>query len=87
VIVALPGEPFAAAAHQIRAHAGPGDTVLVAGYSDGCPGYLPPAEEFAHGGYEVVEAHRYYGLAGPFAEGGSERLVAAAVPLLSRLPG
>jgi neutral ceramidase len=78
VIVALPGEPFAAAAHEIRMHAGPDDTVLVAGYSDGCPGYLPPAEEYAHGGYEVEEAHRYYGLPGPFTKGGSERLVTAA---------
>lgn len=81
VIVALPGEPFAAAAHAIRAHAVSGDTVLVAGYCDGCPGYLPPAEEYPHGGYEVEEAHRYYGLAGPFAEGAAERLVAAATPL------
>jgi hypothetical protein len=87
VIVALPGEPFAAAAQEIRAHAGSGDTVLVAGYSDGCPGYLPPAEEYAHGGYEVEEAHRYYGLPGPFAEGGSERLVAAATPLPERQHG
>jgi hypothetical protein len=86
VIVALPGEPFAAAAQEIRAHADAGDTVLVAGYSDGCPGYLPPAEEYAHGGYEVEEAHRYYGLPGPFAEGGSERLVAAA-PLPERQHG
>ena len=82
VIVALPGEPFAAAAHAIRAHADPGDTVLVAGYSDGCPGYLPPAEEYAHGGYEVEEAHRYYGLPGPFARGAAERLVQAARALL-----
>jgi neutral ceramidase len=81
VIVALPGEPFAAAAHAIRAHADPGDTVLVAGYCDGCPGYLPPAEEYARGGYEVEEAHRYYGLPGPFAEGAAEHMVAAATPL------
>ncbi|MHA6623562.1 hypothetical protein [Pseudonocardia sp. DLS-67] len=85
VIVALPGEPFAAAAHAIRAHAAPGDTVLVAGYSDGCPGYLPPAEEYAHGGYEVEEAHRYYGLPGPFAEGGSEQMTAAATSALREL--
>jgi hypothetical protein len=82
VLVALPGEPFAAAAHEIRAHAGPGDTVIVAGYSDGCPGYLPPAEEYAHGGYEVEEGHRYYGLPGPFARGAAEGLVAAARALL-----
>ncbi|OLT00617.1 hypothetical protein BJF90_34300 [Pseudonocardia sp. CNS-004] len=76
VLVTLPGEPFAAAALEIRAHADPGATVLVAGYCDGCPGYLPPAEEYAHGGYEVEEAHRYYGLPGPFARGAAERLVA-----------
>jgi hypothetical protein len=87
VLVALPGEPFAAAAHEIRAHAGAGDTVLVAGYSDGCPGYLPPAEEYAHGGYEVAEAHRYYGLPGPFAKGASERLASAATPLPERQHG
>ncbi|WP_345605854.1 hypothetical protein [Pseudonocardia adelaidensis] len=82
VLVALPGEPFAAAAHEVRAHADPRDTVLVAGYCDGYPGYLPPAEEYAHGGYEVAEAHRYYGLPGPFAAGGSERLTAIAASLL-----
>jgi hypothetical protein len=85
VLVALPGEPFAAAALEIRAHADPGDTVLVAGYSDGCPGYLPPAEEYAHGGYEVEEAHRYYGLPGPFAQGASERLL-GAVPTAAWWP-
>jgi hypothetical protein len=85
VLVALPGEPFAAAALEIRARADPGETVLVAGYSDGCPGYLPPAEEYAHGGYEVEEAHRYYGLPGPFAQGASERLL-GAVPTAARGP-
>ncbi|WP_198961802.1 hypothetical protein [Pseudonocardia sp. MH-G8] len=82
LLVALPGEPFAAAAHEIRRQAGPGTTVLVAGYSNGCPGYLPPAEEHASGGYEVTEAHRYYGMPGPFARGAAERLLDAVRPLL-----
>ena len=88
VLVALPGEPFAAAAHEIRAHARrkePAATVLVAGYSNGCPGYLPGAEEYVHGGYEVCDAHRYYGMPGPFAAGSSEALVQRAQQLLDEV--
>lgn len=85
LVVALPGEPFAAAARQIRRHAlrtDPAATVVVAGYSNGCPGYLPAAQEYPHGGYEVEEAHRYYGMPGPFARGSAEALVAAVARLL-----
>ena len=85
VLVSLPGEPFAAAAHEIRAyatHRAPGTTVAVAGYTNGCPGYLPTADEYPHGGYEVCDAHRYYGMPGPFAAGSSEALVRRARELL-----
>jgi neutral ceramidase len=82
LLVALPGEPFAAAAHAVRRQAPAGTTVVVAGYSGGCPGYLPPVEEHAYGGYEVEEAHRYYGMPGPFARGAAERLLDAVRPLL-----
>lgn len=76
-VVALPGEPFLEAAEQITARvAGP---CLVLGYADGCPGYFPSAGEYSLGGYEVEDAHRYYGMPGPFAEGSAELLVEAAV--------
>lgn len=76
-IMALPGEPFAATGMQLRRHLGaPG--AIVAGYCDGCPGYLPPLQEVPLGGYEVQDAHRYYGAPGPFAPGAAERLVEAA---------
>lgn len=86
VVIALPGEPFNLASREIRrrveestgAHA-----VLVLGYSDGCPGYLPSEGEYPLGGYEVTEAHRYYGMPGPFAAGSLERLI-DSVALLSR---
>ncbi|MFJ9033213.1 hypothetical protein ACIRQP_32800 [Streptomyces sp. NPDC102274] len=78
-LVALPGEPFSETARDITARL-PGDT-LVIGYADGCPGYIPPAGEFAHGGYEVDEAHRYYGMPAPFAEGAAERLTELAVAI------
>lgn len=76
-VVTLPGEPFLAAAEQISAQIeGP---CLVLGYADGCPGYFPTAAEYAHGGYEVDDAHRYYGMPGPFAAGSAEILIQRAV--------
>jgi neutral ceramidase len=81
-IVALPGEPFAATARDIAERVP--DPCLVLGYADGCPGYLPPAEEYRHGGYEVLEAHRYYGMPGPFAPGAAETLADLAVALAGR---
>ena len=79
LLVALPGEPFLAAAEQIqRAFAVP---VIVAGYSNGCPGYFPTAAEYDRGGYEVLDAHRYYGMPAPFKRGSLERLVRTAVTL------
>jgi len=54
------------------------------GFADGCPGYIPPAGEYRHGGYEVEEAHRYYGLPAAFAPGAAERLAEAAIGLTRR---
>lgn len=79
-IVALPGEPFLVAADRLRAcHDGP---MIVLGYCDGVPGYLPDSAEYPHGGYEVSYAHRYYAMPAPFARGSLERVVAAALALL-----
>lgn len=54
---------------------------MVAGYCDGCPGYLPPRQEYPFGGYEVQDAHRYYGAPGPFVPGAAEALLEAALAL------
>jgi hypothetical protein len=78
-LVALPGEPFSTTARDIASRLS-GDIVVI-GCADGCPGYLPPAEEFAYGGYEVDEAHRYYGMPAPFASGSAESLAEAAIAL------
>lgn len=88
LLVALPGEPFCIASQEIRrqvaaltgVHA-----VLVLGYSDGCPGYFPAADEYPLGGYEVTDAHRYYGMPGPFTVGSLEHLVQVAVRLTKEL--
>ncbi|UFU05075.1 neutral/alkaline non-lysosomal ceramidase N-terminal domain-containing protein [Ruania halotolerans] len=76
-IVFLPGEPFLETAAQIEASVG--ERVLIAGYADDVPGYLPPSGEYAHGGYEVLDAHRYYAMPAPFAPGCAERVAGAAV--------
>ena len=76
-IVAMPGEIFAETALAIRA-ALHGPTVTI-GYADGVPGYFPPLDEYPHGGYEVDEAHRFYGMPAAFAPGCAERLAAAAI--------
>lgn len=78
-VFALPGEVFAQTALDLyRRLDGP---AIVAAYAEGCPGYIPPASEYTHGGYEVAEAHRFYGQPGPFAPGGAEKLLEAALQI------
>lgn len=86
-IVALPGEPFAVTSQSLRraAEAVGAHTVLVAGYTNGCPGYLPPRDEHGHGGYEVNEAHRYYGMPGAFDAAAVDVLEACAVALITKI--
>jgi len=82
-IVALPGEIFAETALDIRTHFdAPG---FVIDFAEGNPGYIPPASEFASGGYEVDEAHRYYGQPATFAPGSAESLASAAIELLGEM--
>ena len=79
LLVALPGEPFLEGAEKIKeAFDRP---VIVVGYSNGCPGYFPSAAEYDFGGYEVLDAHRYYGMDAPFKRGSLETIVETAVSL------
>lgn len=94
-LVGLPGEPFLSCADTVREsiaaarrqHGMPDGPVLVTGYTNGCPGYLPERAAYDHGGYEVVDAHRYYGMPAPFARGSAELLQQRAVELALRLDG
>lgn len=76
-ILGLPGEIFAATALGLRERLD-AKPLFVLGYCDDNPGYIPPRGEFAHGGYEVDEAHRFYGLPAGFAPGSAENLSEAA---------
>jgi neutral ceramidase len=79
-VIGLPGEIFAATALSIRDAFGT-KPLFIAGFAEDNPGYIPPREEYAFGGYEVDEAHRYYGLPATFAPGGAEALAEAAIAL------
>jgi hypothetical protein len=80
----LPGEIFASTALAIRAAIPTDPTPFVLSLSDGNPGYIPAREDFPAGGYEVAEAHRYYGLPAAFAPGSTEALAYAVLELRSR---
>jgi hypothetical protein len=82
LIVGLPGEIFAETSLSIRAAVG-GTPAMVLSYADSTPGYIPPASEYQFGGYEVDEAHRFFGLGGSFISGSAERLADAARSLIS----
>lgn len=89
-LIALPGEIFASTALKIRSvidGISVGSRSFVFCFADGVPGYIPPQEEYVFGGYEVEEAHRYYGMPGAFAPGSAELLAAAAVTLADSLTG
>ena len=84
-LVFLPGEIFSTTALEIRAALADGPVPFVVSLSDGVPGYIPPREAYAEGGYEVLEAHRYYGLPAGFAPGSAEGLAEAAIGIASVL--
>lgn len=84
-LVALPGEIFAATACELRARLADPDLIVV-GYADDNPGYLPPPDELPRGGYEVDEAHRYYRQPATFAPDSVERLLASVDRLAAAVP-
>lgn len=76
-LVFLPGEIFAETALTLRAALSTAPVPFIISLTDGVPGYIPPRSAFPHGGYEVLEAHRYYGQPAAFAPGCAEGLVGA----------
>ena len=86
-LTALPGEIFAETAHEVRSLSDTGDPSFVLAYAEGNPGYIPPTAEFVHGGYEIDEAHRYYGLPATFAPDSVPRLLSAVERLTALRQG
>jgi hypothetical protein len=84
-MVVLPGEPFVEFALDIRARLGRPDAIVL-GYCNGVPGYIPyPPAAYTAGGYEIEEAHCFYGQPGCLAPESGPKLIAAAVSTSTRL--
>jgi hypothetical protein len=85
-VVALPGEIFSSLGRAIK-DASPfaAPRTLVAGWANDNVGYVPDADAYPLGGYEVDLASRYYGYPAGWAPEAGRSLVAAATRLLERL--
>jgi neutral ceramidase len=82
-LVAYPGEMFVD--YQLTMDSdSPFDRTFSLGYTNGCIGYVPTAEEYPKGGYEVNSAFHYYGtlMIGPECE---ERIKTSTLELLTQL--
>ena len=80
--VAISGEVFSRMATDLRATYGSHSYVV--GYANGDIGYLPPAEVYAEGGYEVNMAYKFYGSNFMVAAGSFELLRDRALALLRK---
>jgi hypothetical protein len=67
-LVAIPVEPFAEIGVAVK-NASPAGQTLFGGYSNGYMGYMPMADNFEEGGYEVVTT--------PMAAGAAEETISA----------
>ena len=57
VVIGMEGEIFARYQLDIEAEFAP---ALLCGFANGCIGYVPTADEYSKGGYEVDEAYKVY---------------------------
>lgn len=78
-LVTLPGEPFLTVAESLQQAA---PHLMVAGYCDGVPGYLPTSDAYPEGGYEVEDACMYYAMPAPVKRGSAEELIRLGTRLI-----
>ncbi|MGQ9523966.1 MAG: neutral/alkaline non-lysosomal ceramidase N-terminal domain-containing protein [Armatimonadota bacterium] len=81
-IASMPGEVFVELGMAVRTRS-PFSTTLVVGYANGDIGYVPTRSAYPEGGYEVEDAHRYYGRPAPLAPEAGEIMVDACVECLN----
>jgi neutral ceramidase len=86
VLVGIAAEPFVAIGRAIKARSTAAHT-LVAGYSNGSIGYLPPPEAYEQGGYEVNTSYVYYRLPAPLAPASAALVMDAALELIDATSG
>ena len=77
-------EPFAETGIAVKSNS-PWARTFFVGYANGCIGYVPTADAYPNGGYEVNEAHLLYGLPAPVAPQAEQMLVQACTNALRGL--
>lgn len=82
-LVAIPGEPFVKIGLNIKRRS-PLPHTFVLGYSNGCLVYIPTAEAFDEGGYEV-NSHKNYMLPSGVTPEWAGAIEAAALDMLTEL--
>ena len=83
-IVGFPAELFVKIGLAIKARS-PFKNTIVMAYTNGCIGYIPLPEDYAYGGYEVLEAFYGYGLPAPIAPQAAGLVENTALELLAAL--
>ncbi|MDQ3328921.1 MAG: neutral/alkaline non-lysosomal ceramidase N-terminal domain-containing protein [Chloroflexota bacterium] len=83
-LVMVAAEPFAQTGMVVKS-ASPWARTFFVGYANGCIGYVPTADAYPNGGYEVNVAHLLYGLPAPVAPQAESMLVQACTSALGSL--
>lgn len=83
-LLALGGEPMVEYDLWAR-QSFPKEPLMMAGYSNHVPGYIPTAAMFTEGGYEPEESMIYYGMPGPFTPEVETRVKEAVRTVMERV--
>ena len=80
ILAGIPGEVFVEIGLGIK-EGSPFEHTFVAGYTNGCIGYMPTKEAFQEGGYETHSAYRLYGIY-PVDQDVAEKMVNSSLKLI-----
>ena len=58
VLLGMEGEVFAR--YQLDIEGAAEEIIMLCGYANGCIGYVPTADEYERGGYEIEEVYKVY---------------------------
>ncbi len=83
-LVGVAGEAFTEIGLAVKA-CSPFPHTIFLGYTNGCLGYIPTAEAYNAGGYEVHRAHAVYRLPHTIAPESAENIISASLRLLAAL--
>lgn len=81
-LVSAPGELFVELGLAVKRSVD-GQPLFLCGFGNDNIGYIPTRRAYPHGGYEIVDAYKYYGYPAALAPAAGEHYVETALQLLS----